>query len=81
MHICTSLRSDSWVPPIVASTRYQTFSSDSTPLAIRSNASANRRAPIGSPCWTPVEELLFPLLNSLNDQMVDLLTLLLTKAG
>ena len=33
-HLCTSLRTDSAEPPIVASSRYQTFSSDSTPLAI-----------------------------------------------
>ena len=44
--------------PIVTSSRYRTFSSDSTPLAILSTASANRRGPIGSPCWTPVDEVI-----------------------
>ena len=34
MHLCISLRTDSGEPPIVASSRYQTFSSESTPLAI-----------------------------------------------
>ena len=34
MHLCTSLRTDSGEPPIVASSRYQMFSSESTPLAI-----------------------------------------------
>ena len=34
VHLCTSLRTDSGEPPIVASSRYQTFSSESTPLAI-----------------------------------------------
>ena len=34
MHICTSLRTDSGEPPIIASSRYQTFFSESTPLAI-----------------------------------------------
>ena len=32
--ICTSLTTNSGEPPIVMSSRYQTFSSDSTPLAI-----------------------------------------------
>ena len=34
MHLCTSPRTDSGEPPIVASSRYQTFSSESTPQAI-----------------------------------------------
>ena len=58
MHLCTSLRTDSGEPPIVASSRYQTFCSESTPFAIWSTASANRRGPIGSPCWTPVDEVI-----------------------
>ena len=45
-------------PQIVASSRYQTFSSESTPLAIWSTASENGRGPIGSPCWTPVDEVI-----------------------
>ena len=34
IQLCTSMRIDSGEPPIVASSRYQTFSPDSTPLAI-----------------------------------------------
>ena len=34
VHLCTSLRTDSGEPPNIALSRYQTFSSDSTPLAI-----------------------------------------------
>ena len=58
MYLCTSLMSDPGEPPIVAPSGYQTFSSDSTRLVTLSNASANRRGPIGSPCWTPVDEVI-----------------------
>ena len=58
MHRCTSLMTDLGEHPIAASSRYQTFSSESTPLAIRSTVRAYRRGPIGSPCCTPVDEVI-----------------------